>query len=320
MRYLLQGLLAVAYASSSSMALSTSSSRHRQQPRANIENVVLADCTGISDSSQLSSEVAYYTGAPDDTPDDISQVTSDQHLDWANKTTVAYFSNTGVSFISTLRPASTAGAYAGTGNNGYGNFTCWQMEPTLLYSRDDKNCVMRYDCNHMNAPTQPTGTFTAAGGPAAAATSSDAAAVASNSSASGLSTGAIVGLSIGVAAAVIGFVGIAAFLVWRRRRAQRRSDEVAAAAAAVATEKKAPDAGGGTPDSPLSAARADHVFYELHGEYQPAEIHGDALTGELDAPAAQLELHNQDLPPRYEARTEEDHVRPGAYGAYKGPI
>ncbi|KAI1371372.1 hypothetical protein F4677DRAFT_314022 [Hypoxylon crocopeplum] len=325
---LFTNLLAVAYASSITMALDTD---HRIWARANNENVVLVDCTGEQNRSDLSSEVSYFSGVPDSTPDDIAPVTDGQHRDWANKTTSAYFTDTGVTFKSVLNEKGATGDYAGTGNNGYGNFTCWQTDSTYLYSHDNKNCFVMYDCNHLGAPvTLPTaaapGTSTTptASTSASASTSTSSTPIAS----SGLSVGAIVGLSIGVAAGVL-ILAVGAFLLfWRHSRAKKQA--AAAAAAAASLQEKGPEGTppqvppkGPQPATPIwqgPGAReleSPQVYHELHDQYQPAEIQGQAIRGELEGTPTRAELHSHDLPPRYE---DDNNVSNGAYGNFKGPI
>ncbi|KAL7624833.1 hypothetical protein AAE478_004047 [Parahypoxylon ruwenzoriense] len=266
MQPFLQNLLVVVCASSGSVALDINRSPRQHWARDELENVVLVDCTGTQNKSELSSEVAYFGGAPDESPDDIAPVTSGQYRDWANKTTSAYYSATGVVFEAVLGVRGGAGDYAGTGTNG----------------------------------------SSASATPAAS---------------SGLSVGAIVGLSIGVAAGAIILAAIAAFLVWRHRRSNQQAD------AANPSEKrplsdqvKLPK----DPQSPVFMAQEpgnremeiQQVYHELHNEYRPAEIYGEAIRGELDGQGSRVELHSQDLPPRYDG----NYVNPGAYGAFKGPI
>ncbi|KAI0139538.1 hypothetical protein F4776DRAFT_594012 [Hypoxylon sp. NC0597] len=290
-------------------------------PRDHNENVVLADCTGGQDSSDLSSEVSYYSGTPDSTPDDVATVTTGQHRDWANTTTEAFFSDTGVKFKAVLIEHGDAGDYAGTGTNGYGNFTCWQMEPTLLYTRENRNCFIMYDCNHLNAPvTLPSAT-------PSTTPSSIASASSTSSSSSHLSVGAIVGLSIGIAVGAIVLAGIAGFFLWRHWRSTKQNPAVAVVQES-SPEKGLPDVPKGP--SPVNAIwqgpgarevvtpiQTPQVYHELHSDERPTEIYGDAIRGELDATPSRVELHSHDLPPRYEY---ENQPSPGAYGNFKGPI
>ncbi|KAI1138484.1 hypothetical protein F5Y05DRAFT_41174 [Hypoxylon sp. FL0543] len=288
-------------------------------PRDSNENVVLADCTGGQDSKDLASEVSYFTGTPDGTPDDIATVTTGQHHDWANTTTEAYFSDTSVKFKSVLIEHGNAGDYAGIGTNGYANFTCWQMEPTFLYIHENRSCFIKYDCNHLNGPVSlPSATPSASTTPASA-TSTPA-------SGSQLSVGAIVGLSIGVAIGAILLAGIAGFFLWRHWRSTKQNPPVSVVQE-TSPEKGLPNVPKGpSPVNPIwqgpgarevvTPIQTPQVYHELHSDERPAEIYGDALRGELDATPTRAELHSQDLPPRY----EHEHVSPGAYGNFKGPV
>ncbi|OTA99413.1 hypothetical protein M426DRAFT_325127 [Hypoxylon sp. CI-4A] len=284
----------------------------------NPENVILADCTRARNTSELSSEVSYFKGAPDDTPDDVAVVTTDRHQNWANTTTKAFFADTNTTFTAVLRERGDAGDYAGTGDNGYGTFTCWQMASTYLYTHTDKNCFVVYDCNHSGAPaTLPPISVTSD----TSSTSESPASASSSSSHSHLSAGAIVGLSIGVAVGAILLAGVAAIVVWRHRNSKKEK------AAASVQEKGLGGGASGLPKSPQSTTaiwqgpgarelETPHVVHELHSENRPVEIHGEALRGELDD-TGRVELHNQDLTPRY---IHEEHVSPGAYGNFKGPV
>ncbi|KAI1640303.1 hypothetical protein F4809DRAFT_479937 [Biscogniauxia mediterranea] len=122
--------------------------RGRIQRRTDGENVVLADCK--STDGVASSEIAYYSGSPDSSPDDIAQVTTEEGKtqQWANNSISGYFNTTGVTFRATLGPTGDDGDYAGLGNNGYGDFVCWQSASKNLYSHAGKTCSGVYDCNH----------------------------------------------------------------------------------------------------------------------------------------------------------------------------
>ncbi|KAI1215192.1 uncharacterized protein F4807DRAFT_406273 [Annulohypoxylon truncatum] len=301
---------------------------HQIWARGSAENVILTDCTNPSNSSDKSSEVTYYTGNPDDTPDDISTVTTGQYWDWANKTTTGYFSDTGTKFVAVLNPKGQAGDYAGTGDNGYGNFTCWQTDSILVYTHNNRDCYVQYDCNHSGTPA----TITAASSSASATSASSASASAASSSSSHLSVGAIVGLSIGVAAGAVILAGLAAFFLWRHYQSKKTT-----AAAAGSSEKGPEIVAPPVPPKSPSPAHANviwqgpgvremetpTVYHELHNQDCPTEIHGEALRGELDGTPGASELHNHDLPPRYDyeaAPPQPEPVNPGAYGAFKGPI
>ncbi|KAI2608723.1 uncharacterized protein GGS25DRAFT_288479 [Hypoxylon fragiforme] len=305
-------LLATTCAFSSCMAASTG---YRSWKRENLENVALVDCTGVTNTSDFSSEASYFTGAPDDTPDDVAAVTSGQLRDWANATTPAYFISTGVTFKAVLGVRGSAGDLAGTATNGYGNFTCWQVNETYLYNHDDKNCYMVYDCNHQGALVLPTTSATA---------SSNSTSAASSTSRSGLSVGGIIGVSVGVGCGALIIFGGAAVLLWRRRGSKKQQAAGADADANADNEKGFGDGSAPGNDPQLAnpiwqgpgvrELETPEVYHELHSQYQPAEIHGEAVTGELDGSQTRvLELHSQDMPPRYD---RESYA--AAHGAYGG--
>ncbi|KAI1774319.1 hypothetical protein F4818DRAFT_419582 [Hypoxylon cercidicola] len=309
----LANLLVITYASSAAIASSL-------WTRVNNENVVLVDCTGTEDVGDLASEVAYFAGSPDDSPDDISVVTTGSHQSWANRTTSALFTDTGVTFTAVLREYGDAGDYAGSGNNGYGNFTCWQMPSTYLYTHNSRNCFVVYDCNHLGAPVSPPSPSASASTTPTSTSSSSATASSTQAASSGLSVGAIVGLSVGVAVGVLILAGIAALFVWRHRRSNKQA-RAAAKLKENGPEGKLP--GMYKPADPIwqgPGAReleTPQVYHELPNDCRPVEAHGEAIRGELDGTPTRVELHSHDLPPRYE---DENHVSPGAYGNFKGPV
>ncbi|KAI5923215.1 hypothetical protein F4810DRAFT_211537 [Camillea tinctor] len=221
-------------------------SKRGAQRRANGENVVLADCK--STDGVASSEIAYYVAIPDSTPDDIAQVNTEEGEteQWANNDISAYFNTTGVTFRATLGSTRHDGDYAGLGNNGYGDFTCWQKTSKNLYSHAGKTCSGVYDCNH-----QPV--------PSTAGNSSD-----------GFSTGAIAGITVGVALVALSLVGVAIFYFWRRYRLKKppTSDVL---------PQEGPDKSNSkTPESELSTQLMSQPIHELDAPTHPAEVHGDA--------------------------------------------
>ncbi|ROV99751.1 hypothetical protein VSDG_03113 [Cytospora chrysosperma] len=106
---------------------------HLLYTRADAENVVLADCR--SASGVLSSEMAYFGGSPDSTPDDTAIIDTSYNTtqQWANATTSTLFSDTGTTFTAVLRPEVAQGDWAGTGDNGYGSLVCWERSLRDLY-------------------------------------------------------------------------------------------------------------------------------------------------------------------------------------------
>lgn len=124
--------------------------------RADAEHVVLADCR--TSNGVVSSEMAYFSGSPDSTPDDTAVVDTsyDTTQQWANATTSTLFSDTGTTFTAVLRPDVAQGDWAGTGNNGYGSFVCWETSFPNLYYDDavGTECSGVYDCDHEETPSK----------------------------------------------------------------------------------------------------------------------------------------------------------------------
>ncbi|CAJ2506151.1 Uu.00g002810.m01.CDS01 [Anthostomella pinea] len=123
------------------------------------EHVILAGCT----ESDTVSEAAYYSGSPDDTPEDVAVSTS---LDggahsWENTTTSVLFTDTSTTFTVSLGPRAGDGDFAGTVRNSWGvSFGCWQRASAFLYTNDNRSCNLVYDCNHANSNpgSSPPGT------------------------------------------------------------------------------------------------------------------------------------------------------------------
>jgi hypothetical protein len=123
------------------------------KPRNSAEHVVLADCRAGNGTN--SSQMAYYTGTPNGTPvGAVAYVDAPpgESRQWDNQTTSGLFMDTHVTFTAHLGPQVADGDYAGTGNNGYVQFTCWEKYQWNLYIRDDVTCSQVYDCNHTPAP------------------------------------------------------------------------------------------------------------------------------------------------------------------------
>jgi hypothetical protein len=120
------------------------------------EHVILADCTNGANS--FSSQMAYYVADPGPTPVDVAVVPTspNQYALWINANTSALFTTTGVTFSAVLGPRVDDGQYAGTGNNGYGNFTCYQRYVHDLYTWNGAKCSQVYECDH----SEPPGEFT----------------------------------------------------------------------------------------------------------------------------------------------------------------
>lgn len=126
--------------------------------RSNAEHVVLANC--ITDQGTLSSEMAYFTGSPNSSPDDTAVVSTPFNTTrkWADSRTSTLFLDTNVRFTADLGPDVADGEWAGTGDNGYGTFVCWEKASGDLYSGDtgeeENRCSGVYDCDHAATPSE----------------------------------------------------------------------------------------------------------------------------------------------------------------------
>jgi hypothetical protein len=94
--------------------------------------------------------MAYFAGDPDKTPEDIAIVSTPvgQAALWVNSRTTGFFTVTGTTFLADLGPRVEDGQFAGTGNNGYGNFSCYQRYDKELYSYGGTKCSQVYLCDH----------------------------------------------------------------------------------------------------------------------------------------------------------------------------
>jgi hypothetical protein len=119
------------------------------------EHVVLADCrNGDGLSATLSSQIAYYTGAVGATPRDVAvvQTPAGQTALWVNSVTSALFTTSTTTFTATIGPRVEDGQFAGIGNNGYANFTCYQRYFQDLYTYGNTVCSQVYLCDHSEPP------------------------------------------------------------------------------------------------------------------------------------------------------------------------
>lgn len=124
--------------------------------RADAEHVVLADCR--SPKGILSSEMAYFAGSPKSNPDDTAIVDTPYNTtrNWANARTSTLFPDTNITFTAVLRPDVAQGDWAGTGDNGYGSFVCWEKSLPELYHDEavGTECAGVYDCDHEATPSK----------------------------------------------------------------------------------------------------------------------------------------------------------------------
>ena len=149
-------LLPTCLASLGTPVVHVSYSMRLVRPRDDAEHVVLADCR--DGDGVVSSQMAYFPGSPGSTPQDVAVVSTKngQARLWAGQETSGLFTDTGVTFTADLGPQVDEGEYAGTGNNGYGDFTCWQRYSANLYEYDGTTCSQVYDCDHEAQPSELT--------------------------------------------------------------------------------------------------------------------------------------------------------------------
>jgi hypothetical protein len=174
-------------------------SSHALHRRDEGEHVVLADCR--DQSGVVSSQIAYFPGDPGPAPQDVAVVvtTPGQAALWVNTNTSGLFTDTGVVFRATLGPRVEEGQFAGTGENGYGNFSCYQNYVKDLYTYETTTCSQVYLCDHSDPP--PEG-------------------IASSSGSGGMSQGSIIGIAVGVVGGLL-FLIAAGLAFWYFRRSRR---------------------------------------------------------------------------------------------------
>jgi hypothetical protein len=119
------------------------------------EHVVLADCR--DNGGVVSSQMAYFVGDPGPVPNDVAVVVTPagQAALWVNANTSGLFTDTGVTFRANLGPRVEEGQFAGTGDNGYGNFSCYQQFVAQLYKYGGSGgttCNQVYLCDHSKPP------------------------------------------------------------------------------------------------------------------------------------------------------------------------
>ncbi|KAL2268269.1 hypothetical protein VTJ83DRAFT_3115 [Remersonia thermophila] len=166
------------------------------------EHVVLADCRDAN--GVVSSQMAYFPGEPGPFPKDVAVVVTQpgQAALWINANTSGLFTDTGVTFTASLGPAVNEGQFAGTGENGYGSFSCYRNYVPRLYVYDNTECSQVYLCDHSDPPA-----------PAPASSGSG-----------GLSQGSIIGIAVGATGGVL-FLVAAALVCWYFRRVRKSSSK-----------------------------------------------------------------------------------------------
>ena len=108
------------------------------------EYVVLANC--ISNAGVRSSQMAYFPGSPNASPNVVAQTSYGQTSVWENSVTSGRFDDGNV-FTSTIGPPVPQGEFAGTGQASQGSFSCWKNYRTNLYNWAEHLCTGIYDCN-----------------------------------------------------------------------------------------------------------------------------------------------------------------------------
>ncbi|KAL2165607.1 hypothetical protein VTG60DRAFT_4260 [Thermothelomyces hinnuleus] len=173
------------------------------QVRSEGEHVVLADC--VDTAGVLSSQIAYFPGDPGPSPQDVAvvQTKEGQTALWVNDNTSALFTTTGVTFTALIGPHVKDGEFAGIGNNGYGNFSCYQKYSKDLYKYAKTTCSQVYLCDHSAPPAgwvwDPLAN--------------------SKGSSNSMSQGTIIGIVVGVVGGVL-FLLAATLAIWYFRRSR----------------------------------------------------------------------------------------------------
>ncbi|KAK0714209.1 hypothetical protein B0T21DRAFT_375434 [Apiosordaria backusii] len=264
--------------------LSSRTTKHLIEKRIPGEHVVLADCRDRK--NVVSSQMAYYVGDPGPIPGDVAIVETPpgQTALWVNTETSALFYNSNVTFKALIGPKVGDGQFAGTGDNGYGNFTCWQRYKPQLYNyNNDTLCSQVYACNHDAMPAVlPTP------GAASPSTSSSAA---PEGGPSGLSQGAMIAIIVAVVGSVLFGIAMGVFWwYWRRtRQRQQQQSSEDGEPKPNETEPSPPPptyASAVQPQSPAVAPKfelAPGTLYEMDGQWYRVEMAADNSRYEMDA-------------------------------------
>jgi hypothetical protein len=117
------------------------------------EHVILTSCQ--DQNGVKSSQMAYFKSNPGPSPDSVAIVQTGTGLTrvWEKGITSATFQDSDV-FTANITAPVPQGEYAGTGQNNYGPFTCWDNYVPNLYKRNGDICTEIYDCNHSAAPSK----------------------------------------------------------------------------------------------------------------------------------------------------------------------
>ncbi|KAJ4409685.1 hypothetical protein N0V85_004067 [Neurospora sp. IMI 360204] len=188
--------------------------------RSTTEHVILCDC--ISASGIRSSQMAYYSAQVNGLPTGgVGTVDTgfNTTAGWYNDTTSATWADTGVTFKAVIGYHVAEDDYVGKGNNGYGEFS--STDPA--YVPLESTTTTPTDDNGQTAGTSSTST------PATSSSSSNPGGNAQQPATvkkdKAISTGAVIGIAIGIVGAFTLLAGGAGFFLVRRRRIRKRQRE-----------------------------------------------------------------------------------------------
>jgi hypothetical protein len=239
---------------------------HPLQARNEGEHVVLADCR--DQSGVVSSQIAYFEKDPGPQPQDVAVVVtpSGQAALWVNANTSGLFTDTGVVFRATLGPRVDEGQFAGTGENGYGNFSCYQNYVKDLYIYAQTTCSQVYLCDHSDPP---------AGGVVGA-------------SDGGMSQGTIIGIAVGVVGGLL-FVIAAGLVFWYFRRSRRATQgtHTRVASDRSGTLSAGPMSDAGEPPKPV-----EQFQDQPQDQQSPAVVQQMSAVYEVDGRLFRIEMAN----------------------------
>ncbi|KAK3378656.1 hypothetical protein B0T24DRAFT_136397 [Lasiosphaeria ovina] len=122
-------------------------------PRGDSEHVVLADCKAPKNHYFESSQMAYFAGPPDSSPNAITNVTYGKQQAWAGAGKITGVFPDKAAFSVEIPAAVEEGQFAGNAYNGYWAFACYARFMEALYTtKDGTVCNGVYDCDHVNPP------------------------------------------------------------------------------------------------------------------------------------------------------------------------
>ncbi|KXJ92582.1 hypothetical protein Micbo1qcDRAFT_49700 [Microdochium bolleyi] len=237
-------------------------------PRESNEHIVLADCR--TPARALFSQMAYFNGSIDSSPEDVALVRTNKNelANWFGQTTSALFTATGTTFTARLNQLGDEGDWIGEGENDYGSFHCYQRFYQDRYKYNDALCNMVIDCSHVQPTATPTPSSNTASSP-------------------GLSTSAIIGISVGAGGACLLLALMSGYFLWRHYTKKERPP---------IEEEAGNDTGSGAP--PVVQIREPSIkeepaeIYELHGSYLGNEMTNDNTRAEIDG-ISRVEMEEQ---------------------------